>query len=188
MVLNQNVYVFVFTKILYTVRILGKIIVFFGLGFALSSCFKEPEFSFTPSIEYKDFSKAILLDQFLGATKDSIVLNIGFQDGDGDLGLGEEDKQTAQENDDFNFIVQPFRKKNGKFEAYNSLIPLSGYFPLLKTDEKPGPLEGVLSYTIEFYHSFTPKNDTLKFQIQIKDRAGNSSNITETEEIVVNQI
>jgi hypothetical protein len=68
------------------------------------------------------------------------------------------------------------------------LVPLSGYFPLLKIDEKPGPLEGTLSYTIQFFHSFTRKNDTLRFDIQIKDRAGNLSNVTETEPIIVNTL
>lgn len=169
-------------------RNFGILLLFLALSMGFSSCFKEPDFSFTPTIEYRDFSKDILLDKFLGANKDSIVINVKFQDGDGDLGLGEEDKANAQKTDDFNYIIQPYRMKNGVFVPFKPLVPLSGYFPLLKLDEKPGPLEGTLSYTIQFYHSFTPKNDTLRFDIQIKDRAGNLSNVTETEPIIVNTI
>jgi hypothetical protein len=169
-------------------RNFGLLLLFLALSFGISSCFKEPEFSFTPAIEYRDFSKDILLDKFIGANKDSIVINVHFQDGDGDLGLGEEAKADAQQIDDYNYIIRPYRMKNGIFEPYEPLLPLSGYFPLLKLDEKPGPLEGTLSYTIQFFHSFTPKNDTLRFDIQIKDRAGNFSNITQTEPIVVNTI
>ncbi|MGR3811768.1 hypothetical protein [Jiulongibacter sp. NS-SX5] len=161
---------------------------FLASAVALSSCFKEPEFSFTPSIEFEGYTKDILLDKFLGANKDSIVISVKFQDGDGDLGLGEEDKAIAQQNDDFNYIIQPYRMKNGTFEAFDPLVPLSGYFPQLKLDEKPGPLEGTLSYTIEFFHSFSPKNDTLRFDVQIKDRSGNLSNVAETEAIIVNDI
>ncbi|KPM48896.1 hypothetical protein [Jiulongibacter sediminis] len=128
------------------------------------------------------------MDKFIGANKDSIVINVHFQDGDGDLGLGEEDKANAQKNDDFNYIIKPYRMRNGVFQPYDPLVPLSGYFPLLKIDEKPGPLEGTLSYTIQFFHSFTRKNDTLRFDIQIKDRAGNLSNVTETEPIIVNTL
>ena len=154
----------------------------------LSSCFKEPDFSMTPQIEFADITKQVRLDQFIGATKDSVVISIKFQDGDGDLGLSETEKEVAQATDDFNYLIQPLRKRRGVFQAYTPLLPYSGYFPQLKNDGKPGPIEGNLLYKVEFFHSFTPKNDTLKFEIQIKDRAGNISNKIETRELVVNQI
>jgi hypothetical protein len=166
----------------------GKIVVFISFILVATSCFKEPEFSLTPEISFDSITSDIRLDQFIGATKDSVVVSIKFQDGDGDLGYNESQKSIAQKNDDFNYIVRSFRKKKGKFEAFVPLIPLSGYFPSLKTDNKPGPIEGTLSYTIEFFHSFTPKKDTLKFEIQIKDSAGNLSNVATSDEIVLNQI
>jgi hypothetical protein len=153
-----------------------------------TSCFKEPDFALSPEISFDSITSQIRLDQFIGATKDSVVVTIKFQDGDGDLGYNENQKGIAQETDDFNYLVKSYRRKNGKFEFFEPLIPLSGYFPSLKTDSKPGPIEGTLSYTIEFFHSFTPKDDTLKFDIQIKDSAGNLSNVATSEEIVLNQI
>jgi hypothetical protein len=169
-------------------RIVGKIVLFISFVFLMTSCFKEPEFSLSPEISFDSISSSIRLDQFIGATKDSVVVTIKFQDGDGDLGYNETQKTIAQESDNFNYIVRSFRKKNGKFNLYEPLIPLSGYFPSLKMDDKPGPIEGTLSYTIEFFHAFTPKKDTLKFEIQIKDAAGNISNVATSEEIVLNQI
>ncbi len=153
-----------------------------------TSCFKEPDFALTPVISFDSITSDIRLDQFIGSTKDSVVVSIKFQDGDGDLGYNETQKAVAQNKDDFNYIVRSFRKKNGKFEGFETLIPLSGYFPSLKIDSKPGPIEGTLSYTIEFFHAFTPKKDTLKFEIQIKDSAGNLSNVATSDEIVLNQI
>ncbi len=165
-----------------------KIISFLLVSVSLVSCFKEPEFSLTPSIEFDNYTSDIRLDAFLGATKDSVVVTVRFQDGDGDLGLDEESKREAQKTDDFNYLVRPFRKVNGTFQSFVPGVPFSGYFPQLKLDEKPGPIEGTLGYTIEFIHAFTPKRDTVKFEIQIKDRAGNLSNTVETDEIILNRI
>lgn len=166
----------------------GKTILIIAILGTLVSCFKEPNFSMTPNIKYKDFSKDLILDEFTGGTKDTIVVNIEFQDGDGDLGLGEDDKADAVANNNFNYIVKAYRKKNGSFTAYEPLEPISGFFPKLADDTKPGPIEGTLSYGMDFYHAFTPKFDTLKFEIQIKDRAGNLSNTVETDDIVLNAI
>ena len=167
----------------------GRILTFLILLAGLSSCFKEPDFALSPVIEYENYTSDIRLDAFLGATKDSVVVTLHFQDGDGDLGLDEESKAIAQKTDDFNFIVRSFRKVSGQFEEYVPSFPYSGYFPQLKLDEKPGPIEGTLSYSFpSFIHAFTPKKDTVKFEIQIKDRAGNISNAVETDEIILNRL
>lgn len=166
----------------------GRIIVFLCFALSLSSCFKEPDFALTPVIEFDSINSQIRLDQFAGLTKDSVVVTVHFEDGDGDLGYNEVQKEQAELNDDFNYLIRPFRKKDGVFTEFEPPIPLSGYFPSLKIDTKPGPIEGMLSYTMEFYHAFSPKFDTLKFEIQLKDSSGNLSNITESDEIVLNRI
>jgi hypothetical protein len=150
------------------------------------SCYKEPSFALQPNIEFQGIQKEVRIDVFTAANKDSVVIGVKFQDGDGDLGLAENEKSIAQQNNDYNYLVKTFRKKNGVFAQANSLISLSGYFPRLKNDDKVGPIEGILYYTVEFPHPFTPKNDTLKFEIQVKDRSGNISNAVETDEVVLN--
>lgn len=153
-----------------------------------NSCYKEPTFKLQPSIEFNDIEKMIRIDLFSGANKDSVIIALQFQDGDGDLGLSEAEKAIAQETDDYNYIVTSFEKKNGEFVESPPLIPLSGYFPQLKLDNKTGPIEGTLFYSVEFLHPFTPINDTVKFAVQVKDRAGNLSNTVETNEIILNQV
>lgn len=175
------------TKILSEVRNILKIAAFFIVAASLMGCFKEPNFSMSPEISFADIDKNVVLDIFTGATKDSLIISINFQDGDGDLGLTEQEKADAQANNDFNYLVKPLRKTNGTFQYFTPAEPLSGYFPSLKSETKPGAIEGVLSYGVDFFHAFTPKYDTLKFEIQIKDRAGNMSNIIETDEIVLNE-
>ena len=66
-------------------------------------------------------------------------------------------------------------------------MPYSGYFPRLKTDGKVGPIEGTIDYSIDFPQPFTPVKDSLKFQVTIKDRAGNISNTAESSVIVLNE-
>ncbi len=153
-----------------------------------SSCYKEPSFGFVPAIEFNDISKDIRIDQYTGAKKDSIILTVKFQDGDGDLGFDTEEIGNIVDRTDFNYVVRLFRKDKGTFIEYKPLETLSGFFPKLKNDDKVGPIEGNLSYRIQIETAFWPyKKDTVKFEVYIKDRAGNKSNSTESEPIIINQ-
>ncbi|MCP9753898.1 hypothetical protein EGI26_01820 [Lacihabitans sp. CCS-44] len=167
-----------------------KDLIFFGLAIlALSSCYKEPDFSMTPNIEFASITKDIRLDQFTGAKKDSIIVSVKFQDGDGDLGFNAEEIGSKVPQTDYNYVVKSFRKTKGVFTQFNTFETLSGFYPRLKTDDKIGPIEGTLRYRIEIETAFWPvKKDTVKFEVYIKDRAGNKSNTVETTPIVLNQL
>jgi hypothetical protein len=97
------------------------------------------------------------------------------------------EKTAAELKNDFNYIIRIFRKKKGVFTEFKPSVPYSGYFPRLKVDGKIGPIEGTIDYSIDFPQPFTPVKDSLKFQITIKDRAGNISNTTESSVIVLNE-
>jgi hypothetical protein len=154
---------------------------------SLIGCYKETTFDVKPAIDFKTLRKEIRIDQFTGSKKDSVILTIKFQDGDGDLGLNEKEKATAETKSDYNFIIKLFRKKKGVFTEFIPTVPYSGYFPRLKSDGKIGPIEGTLDYSVDFPHPFTLPKDSLKFQVIIKDRAGNISNTTESSVIVLNE-
>jgi hypothetical protein len=164
-----------------------SIVGIFSLFIMLSSCYQEPAFNTSPNIEFKGIKKLIILDQFSGAAKDSLIISIKFQDGDGDLGLDETQKPDAIAKNDYNYIIRLFRKKNGSFNEIISTVPYSGFFQKLRNDGKTGPIEGVLDYSLDFFHPSIPKKDSLKFQIYIKDRAGNSSNTVESNVVVLNE-
>ena len=163
---------------------LGLVSSFFGL----QSCYQEPEFSLVPEITFRSIEKEIRVDQFTGANKDSVIITLDFQDGDGDLGLSETEKAAAELRGDYNYVVRVFRQRNGVFQEFNPGIPYSGYFPQFRSDGRLGPIEGILSYSIDFPHPFTPRRDSLKFEIFIKDVAGNVSNTIETDVIVLNDL
>jgi hypothetical protein len=167
-----------------------KVLLFFILlTFVATSCYKEPTFSLTPEIAFNTITKDIRLDQFTGAKKDSIIVTLDFKDGDGDLGFDSGEIGGEVNQSDYNYVVKPFRKIKGVFTSFETFETYSGFFPRLNTDEKIGPIKGKLSYRIEVLTAFWPiKKDTVKFEIYIKDRAGNQSNTVETNPIVLNQL
>ncbi len=64
-----------------------KALLLFTISLLFASCFESPEFPSTPKIKFKDiyFGLAPTPDR-----QDSIVVELDFEDGDGDLGLGAE--------------------------------------------------------------------------------------------------
>ncbi|GAB3505168.1 hypothetical protein [Emticicia fontis] len=164
-----------------------SVLVVFSVVALVTGCYKEISFDVKPYIEFKEIKKEIRLDQFSGSKKDSVIMTIHFQDGDGDLGLNEDEKKAAVEKQDFNYIVRIFRQKKGAFQEVTQEVPYSGFFQRMKADNKKGPIEGTLDYSIVYFQDFVPKKDSLKYQITIKDRAGNVSNTIETKVIILNE-
>jgi hypothetical protein len=157
-----------------------------------------PDFSLRPTIEFRrNVVDRGALDPVLGNRVDKLTIVIHFEDGDGDLGLTSEDRQTEkfqQTNPDgtpnkyyFNYYASILRKVNGSFVRDEASVPYSGAFPPLKPDGKPGPIEGELEYSILFPLLSTPPNDTVKFEIFIIDRDLKESNTILTDEVVLNR-
>lgn len=168
-------------------------VVILSITSLLSGCYKEPTFDIIPNIEFSDIRKEVVLDAFDGTKKDSVIVTIKFQDGDGDLGYDDKNvsdanaKKDAAAKGDFSYIIKAFRQRRGRFTEVNYEPSLSGFFMALKPDRKIGPIEGFLDYSMDFPHAFSFKKDSIKFQITIKDRAGNTSNTVESRVIVLNE-
>lgn len=176
------------------------VIALFVTVLGLGSCeiIKGPNFSNTPKISFKEFKVwRNYIESKLGNRVDSVVIVINFEDGDGDLGLTSEDRDTNPIYKQFkadgtpnkywnNYFAKAFRKVNGTFVEASSEVQFSGAFPPLKPDGKPGPIEGELEYGLYFPLSESPVNDTLLFEVQIVDKALNESNIIRTGEVVIN--
>lgn len=92
-------------------NLIGKLLLMVVVLVGLSACFKAPEYSDIPEISFNNivFSK--------GATEfdpDSLILTINFQDGDGDLGLGNEGADIGDPYHDLWY----FTKNDGSFVTY----------------------------------------------------------------------
>ncbi len=139
--------------------------------------------------------------KFRVSNGDSIKVALDFKDGDGDLGLAEDETsgKYAQLNSDntpnkfyynywFDFYVK--RNKVWTLVPFSSGYNFNGRFPKLYREGRKGPLRGTLYYGIHVpdiavISGLINKNDTVKFNIQIVDRALNVSNVIETNEVIL---
>jgi hypothetical protein len=160
------------------------------LGF--NSCQKPPEFSNTPVISLPKIEKS-----YIDQTGDLVKLSFDFTDGNGDLGLGEADtippywvnkSATADFN---NIIIKMFKKENNIWkEIIFPDFDLSGQFTRFQKGDKSSPLKGTIEYNFTIFNYFVgnsnlKKNDTIKFDIYIRDRALNNSNTISTNPTVL---
>ncbi|MBX2952478.1 MAG: hypothetical protein KF870_08230 [Leadbetterella sp.] len=171
-------------------RFLQIIAAFLFSATFLGGCFSVPDYPNVPEIEFSDIQSILRVDEVTGGYKDSVIISLKFRDGDGDLGyMQQEIDSLARAGGGHNFLVKQFRRVKGKYVLYEPLESQSGYFHRLFAD-KPGPIEGTIHYSgIQVYHSFYPyAKDTVKFEIYIRDRAGNISNTILTDSVILRPI
>ncbi|MEN8248202.1 MAG: hypothetical protein ABFS32_04670 [Bacteroidota bacterium] len=97
----------------------------------------------------------------------------------------------------YNIYVNFFVRKNGIYTEFDWLTlyndcntPYHGRFPLLNIPYRDRPLTGKLKYNMESVTGLRPifRDDTLKLEIYIYDRALNKSNVIETPDFVIKNI
>jgi hypothetical protein len=146
---------------------------------SIISCVKPPDYSDTPTLEFRNFSKSTLNQGVFG--EDSITLVLYFTDGNGDFGTpgqGVEknifitDNRTKQV---FREYKAPFVPVVGSGNGISGTISIKIYSTCCIFPESSGifPCEKSLDF---------PEND-LSLDVYIKDRAGNNSNIITTSTI-----
>ncbi|WBA42510.1 hypothetical protein [Hymenobacter canadensis] len=182
-----------------------------GLGLAVASvavgsCISPPEFPDTPSIEFKSLTVVRQPANPGDIPADSVIITLGFEDGDGDLGLTQDEYNNppyqrfldggALNPDHWNYIIKLFVKNpTGQFVPYTrtpdglTIQPEAyyGQFPHLEPNaEKKAPLQGDLRFgqRLSLGSPFFPGQE-VRYEITIKDRALNSSNTVTTSSFVV---
>ncbi len=173
----------------------NKILLIACLSVFVLACTGEPDFSLVPEIGFNNIQVITTSSpDILGnvSKRDSVIISIDFKDGDGDLGFSDADylALVKKTGDSVKTIdVNIFVAKNGKFIKSNPVEKIGGNLKgfRFKQGTKAGAIEGIIDYSVTFgYTNFdkipglTGKSDTVKFSVQIMDRALNKSNITET--------
>ncbi len=150
------------------------------LMFLLGSCLKKSEFPLEPIITFKEFT----------TSGDSGLLIINFTDGDGDIGLADYDTNPPYDlatGDYYNLLLNYHEKQNGVWIDITDSLPLPFYYrvPVITPSGQNKALEGEIAVdlTPTYYNPFS-NYDTIKFSVQLLDRALNRSNIVETGEII----
>jgi|OpeIllAssembly_1097287.scaffolds.fasta_scaffold463178_2 hypothetical protein len=154
--------------------------------FVFQACLEKVEFPIEPAIKFNGFAKII---DSTGIDNRGI-LEISYQDGDGDIGLTERDTLPPY---DYNFFVRYFEKINGQFEEvfikfYNNetgeydTINMNARIPLLTPAGKNKAIKGIIQDTL-YINNYSSPNDTIRFEVYIMDRALHESNHVTTPEI-----
>lgn len=162
-----------------------------SVSLLLSSCLKKEEFSNIPEIEYLEMWRV----------ENSLVVKFSFTDGDGDIGLKDDEVYYPfGPCDEYykNLIIDPYRTENGKFVLARKIVPSDcspdtvvvwdtvGYDQRIKFIEREGSqkaLEGEIEVTLNEVLEEFP-NDTIKFKLILIDRALNKSKEIETEAVI----
>jgi hypothetical protein len=157
-----------------------------------SSCYETPDYSTTPEIAFNSITKFTVADGFSGPTakRDSVVITIDYKDGDGDLGEPVNGREEPKYTEWGNYELRTFKRlTNGKFEEVILAANSKLFFPeLVKNSKKTGRksvIEGTLDYGVYFPYSKRAQLTVVKFQIRVRDRSLNTSNVIESDTISV---
>lgn len=160
--------------------------VFSGLGLlgALTGCLTPPDYPDKPSIEFKRLEIIRNVQPRPTGTIDTLKITIGFQDGNGDLGLTQNEinfpKPPFNGDNRFNYLLRVFRRTPPatQFEEVYPGEEFGQFYPLNGgPDAKSAPLKGELTFrrAFRFGAPFVSGNE-VRCTVSIKDRALNESN------------
>ncbi len=168
-----------------------QIVGLMAVALGLNSCYEAPNYSPTPEISFNSITKFTVDDSFSkGAKRDSVVITIDYKDGDGDLGEVVSGRDNPKYYDWGNYELRTFRKEaNGSFKELILPENKNLFFPELvknsKATNRKSVIEGTLDYASFFNYAKLNKLSVVKFQIRIRDRALNVSNMVESDTISV---
>jgi hypothetical protein len=161
-----------------------------GLALTLSSCFTEPNYSNVPEISFDRVDRyTIEGGQGVGRSRrDSVIVVINFKDGDGNLGndipISKPDSARYASNGGWgNYRIRTFRLINRQYVEVPLTVNRTLYFPDLAKGKPSGAIEGPLEFDQIFQYGNSFQIYPTKFQIQIRDRDLNESNVIETDTV-----
>ncbi len=163
-----------------------------GVALTLSACFNEPNYSDTPAIDFKGvFRYTIEASKGVGKGKrDSVVITVGFKDGDGNIGdnipLPKVDEDRYASNGGWgSYRIRTFRLIDNKYVELIQKENSTLYVPDLTKGKPKGAIEGSLDFYQIYQYGNRFQRYPTKFQIQIRDRSLNVSNVIETDTVSV---
>lgn len=144
-------------------------------------CYQIESYPPEPEITYVSFELTDSVD-LLGNNVLSGVLRFSFVDGDGDV--GDYAPTDTSLNDSVKHVfIDLYKKEAGIFVRQDLIVDYYYRIPYFEPGANNPVLKGdVLIYDLNFYAPFD--GDTLRYQFYMRDRAGNKSNIEQTDVFV----
>ena len=151
---------------------------------SLTACIKKEQYSTVPHIEYGQF--ATLRDI---SGKDSIgAITISFTDGDGDIGLYAGDTVEPYKYDYYLKFMQYLNKQLVEVKPADTNLNFNSRIPVLTPNGRNKNIKGDITMYLQLYYARPVlQTDTIAFQIYIKDRALNKSNIVQSPLYIISK-
>jgi len=163
------------------VKKLANLIILFAF---IAGCKKEDPTPGPPELTF--------IEAGLSTDKTYAVVKFEFFDNDGDLGLRQDETLGDQQ---YNLFVNYYEKLNGAWQLKSPIVTYNSgtnsydttvfhlRVPFLENNEKKS-LKGETSVLLLF-NPFSPA-DTFRYDLMLRDRALNASNVIVTSEIITN--
>jgi hypothetical protein len=170
------------------------ILLFFLIGLTcMTACHKAPDYPNEPHISFNSIRVVPSYNKDIFANVDSVYVTINFEDGNGDLGNETSSITSGTPKD---YFLKTFKAQNGVFTELDLSsiggFATDGYLPLLSPTSAVGPIDGTLTYSLSFIKPGATipgypinKGDTLRFEVRIRDRAGNFSEWTTSSNYIL---
>lgn len=165
-------------------NIFPKIALIVSIALSLFSCLDVDKYPIEPAISFSYFNLTDTIDD-LGNNITLYTFAIDFTDGDGDIGLEENDTISPFNPGSpyyYNLWVTPFEKNNEIYTEIQTAIPFHARIPYLTPSGQNQSLKGEIKYDVTVSDLVA---DTVTFNIQLIDRALHESNIIETPYIIL---
>ena len=157
----------------------SKIVLFIVLLTLFFACKKREEFSEIPYLEFTKYELKDSVDALGNITK-LCELHLYFTDGDGDIGLFDEDTIPPFE---YNLFVNYFEMKNDSLQQINVNPPYHIRMPNLMPTGQNKSLKVDVTYDVDITYR---NSDTIKFELKLFDRALNESEWVSSSLIILN--
>jgi len=148
--------------------------------FYITSCIEPPKYNDVPEITNVEFNKTSITSATRSAT-DTFQLNIFFQDGDGDYDGSVDNLFITESRTCFtdSYII-PTIERNGNIDDISAMIFIPDLVELCVIEWKNPTETDCLPFK-----KINTVTDTVIYNIQIKDNAGNESNIFTSPELYI---
>lgn len=155
-----------------------------------TACRKDPDqFSEIPHVEWREAELEVV-----GNPQDNrrnLILKVYFNDRDGDIGVAPGSTPDSCDYSDYNLFIHYFEKVGNSYEEIlptDSCLPFHVILPDLTPQGQNKVLEGEINNTFSYFaFPRNPGVDSVKFEVQLKDRAGHMSNIAYSPAIFIPQ-
>ena len=157
----------------------SKIVLFIVLLTLFFACKKRESFSDIPYLEFSHYELKDSVDALGNITK-LCELHIYFTDGDGDIGLFNDDTIAPY---DYNLFVNYFEMHNDSLQQINVNPPYHIRMPNLTPTGQNKSLKVDVKYDVDVTYR---NSDSIKFELKLFDRALNESDWVSSPLIIIN--